>query len=141
MNRQSRSDAARNSQLPDDESGIEVEENELDFNDEESATRAGEEVPVDDVSRAEPAKRVREAGLTGGAVPGDARTADDLAPDTLISEDGARSPAEAGGQNSPTDQRLRKKPGSGIGAGEGLDEAELGRADPLDGRPWDGEAD
>ena len=28
-----------------------------------------------------------------------------------------------------------------IGGGNGLDEAELGRADPLDGKPWDGDPD
>lgn len=141
MNRQPHNNPVRHSDPSLDETAIEVEENELDFNDDEPPTRAGERVPDDDVARAEPAHRVREAGITGGSVIDDDRTMDDLTPDTLISEDGARSPAEAGGRNTPADQQLKKKPGSRIGAGEGLDEAELARKDPLDGQPWDGEAD
>ncbi len=57
---------------------------------------------------------------------------DDLAPETLIDESGARSPAERGGE-SPADKRLRVVHGNEIGAGHGLDEAELARRDPLDG--------
>ncbi|MBF3245688.1 phosphotransferase system, HPr-related protein, partial [Pseudomonas aeruginosa] len=43
-----------------------------------------------------------------------------------------RSPAERGGE-SPADKRLRVVHGNEIGAGHGLDEAELARRDPLDG--------
>lgn len=118
-----------------------AETNELDFNDDEAPTRAGERVPDDDVARAEPAERVRNAGLAGGAMLDTDRTSDDLTPDNLIHEDGSRSPAEAGGRGGAADRKLTRKSIDNIGAGEGLDEAELGRADPLDGKPWDGEAD
>lgn len=141
MNKSQQTYAERNPNNMVDEGDIEAEKNQLDFNDDEPPTRAGERVPEDDVARAEPNERVREAGLTGGSIPGDDRTADDLTPDTLISEDGARSPAEAGGANGAADERLTRKHKDQIGAGEGLDEAEMARANPLDGEPWDGEAD
>ncbi len=82
-------------------------------------------------------RRVREAGHAGGQPDEDDGYQDnvgmdDLAPETLIDESGARSPAERGGE-SPADKRLRVVHGNEIGAGHGLDEAELARRDPLDG--------
>lgn len=65
------------------------------------------------------------------AKPGDGPTLDDLSPETLIEEDGARSPHEPG-DNTPTDKDLRIVNKDEIGAGYGLDEAELARKDPLD---------
>ena len=58
---------------------------------------------------------------------------DDLEPQTLIPEDGARSPSEAGG-NHPADWDLSVVDEDDIGGGNGLDEAELARRDPLDGK-------
>lgn len=141
MNRQKQTYAQQNPNNIIDESEKEAQTNQLDFNDDEPPTRAGESVPEDDILRAESRTRVREAGLTGGATPGDDRTADDLTPDNLVNEDGARSPAEAGGASGAADERLSRKRENQIGAGDGLDEAELARAHPLDGEPWDGEAD
>ena len=70
-------------------------------------------------------------------MPGDDPTDDDLSPETLINEDGSRSPHEPGGER-PADQDLTIVDEEEIGGGYGLDEAELGRAKPLDGKPWDG---
>lgn len=58
---------------------------------------------------------------------------DDLEPETLIPEDGARSPNEAGADH-PADWDLSVVDEDDIGGGNGLDEAELARRDPLDGK-------
>ncbi|MET1080737.1 MAG: serine kinase/phosphatase [Pseudomonas sp.] len=68
-------------------------------------------------------ERVREAGLTAASVADHQPTADDLAPETLIRDDGARSPDEPG-QGRPADQDLNIVGLDEIGAGDGLDEAE-----------------
>ncbi|ROL78983.1 serine kinase/phosphatase [Pseudomonas vranovensis] len=60
-------------------------------------------------------------------------TDDDLEPETLIPEDGARSPGEAGADH-PADWDLSVVDEDDIGGGNGLDEAELARRDPLDGK-------
>lgn len=57
---------------------------------------------------------------------------DDLEPETLIPEDGARSPNEQG-LDKPADWDLSVVDEDDIGGGNGLDEAELARRDPLDG--------
>ncbi|NBF12468.1 serine kinase/phosphatase [Pseudomonas sp. Fl4BN1] len=59
---------------------------------------------------------------------------DDLDPETLIREDGARSARETGA-DKPADWDLSIVDGADIGGGAGLDEAELARSDPLDGKP------
>ena len=64
-------------------------------------------------------------------------TDDDLAPETLIHEDGALSPYETG-EDEPTDQNFTIVGEREIGGGSGLDEAELALKDPLDGKLWDG---
>jgi hypothetical protein len=68
-----------------------------------------------------PPSRVRQAGMTGGSRPGGGPTADDLAPETLIPED---RPNAADGQLRTVDE-------SEIGAGTGLDEAELAEVEPV----------
>lgn len=79
-----------------------------------------------------------DIGLTEASQPGQGPTDDDLAPETLIREDGARSPFEAGGYGA-ADGELEVVGAGDIGAGGGLDEAEEGRVHPLDGKPWDGD--
>jgi hypothetical protein len=76
---------------------------------------------------------------TDTSVAGFDPTDDELTPETLIHEDGARSPNEPGG-NVPADQILSTRHEDEIGEGYGLDEAELARVKPLDGKPWDGPA-
>lgn len=108
----------------------EPEVNELDFKHKEPSNRAGDMATQENV-----AGEGRNAGLSGGAIPDTDRTADDLTPDTMVDEDRTGSPLENAG--SAADETLQQKDISEIGAGTGLDEAELARARPLDGKPWD----
>jgi hypothetical protein len=74
----------------------------------------------------------RNAGLTEASQPGQGPTNDDLTPETLILEDGARSQHEREqGNLDPVDKSLSIVSGSDIGAGGGLDEAELARINPV----------
>ncbi|MBB3104152.1 hypothetical protein [Azomonas macrocytogenes] len=82
-----------------------------------------------------PPERVQEAGRTSGEMPDGHTTMDDLTPETLIQEDGARSPTERG-HGGPMDKDLSITSADRIGAGGGLDEAEQAQVDPLDGKPW-----
>jgi|SRR5690554_3438148 len=126
-----------------------AEMDELFFDDDESAARVGDEVTRAEIERDQPVERAREAGLTEAAMPGnegagnegigdEGLTADDASPATLIAEDGARSPEEVG-DDVPADKDLSRVGAGAIGGGRGLDEAELARAHPLDGEPWDGD--
>lgn len=56
----------------------------------------------------------------------------ELTPETLIKEDGARSPHEPGGSIA-AEEDLSVVGIDNIGAGYGLDEEELARVQPLDG--------
>ncbi|EKT4504711.1 phosphotransferase system, HPr-related protein [Pseudomonas aeruginosa] len=111
---------------------------ELDFDErlDEREGRVG-----DEVDREFPPRRVAHSGMTGGEALSDSLhednvTYDDLSPDTLLDETGARDPHEPGGSGGPADQRLRQVDADEIGGGIGLDEAELARSAPLDGVPW-----
>ncbi|MGQ7958080.1 hypothetical protein ACUTAF_10270 [Pseudomonas sp. SP16.1] len=110
----------------------------LDFTGEDEGRALGQP-PFDEVER--PAgKPADEPGLTGGATLSESEhednvSLDDLSPDTLFDQSGARSPLEPG-DDGPADEQLRTVEDSEIGAGGGLDEAELGRSAPLDGKPW-----
>lgn len=98
--------------------------------------------PVGNVpSRAESARRADEAGLTEASMPGQGPTADDATPETLNPDDGSRSAEEAGIAGNAADTELSDVGEAGAGGRYGLDEAELGRAKPLDGKPWDGDPD
>lgn len=103
--------------------------------------RIGDERPEDEVDRELPPQRRREMGLSGGETLGegdveDGVSMDDLAPETLIDEDGTESPLDPADAH-PVDQELHIVGGSDIGGGSGLDEAEEARVHPLDGKPWD----
>ncbi|HDZ55034.1 MAG TPA: serine kinase/phosphatase [Pseudomonas xinjiangensis] len=111
----------------------EQEVRELDFEEDGPMGPVGG-LPADE----ELVERAGEAGLTEASMPGEGPTADDASPETLIREDGARSPDEAGG-GLPADKELTAVEGDEVGVQAGLDEAELARTDPLDGKPWDGE--
>ena len=106
---------------------------ELDFDDKDDA-RIGDFIPEDELAHEIPEQRVREAGLTGASTPDHHSTDDDLDPEILIREDGARS-ADEEGEDSPADFDLTVVNEDDIGGGDGLDEAELGVLDPLDGKP------
>ncbi|MFG0841723.1 phosphotransferase system, HPr-related protein [Pseudomonas sp. FYR_5] len=116
---------------------------ELDFDErlDEREGRVGDERPAAEVAREFPPRRVAQSGMTGGEALSDSlhednATDDDLSPDTLLDETGARDPHEPGGRGGPADQRLRQVDADEIGGGIGLDEAELARSAPLDGVPW-----
>lgn len=116
---------------------------ELDFDErlDERAGRVGDERPAADLAREFPPRRVAESGMTGGEALSDSLhednvTYDDLSPDTLLDETGARDRHEPGGNGGPADKTLRRVEASEIGGGTGLDEAELARSAPLDGEPW-----
>ncbi|MDF2490328.1 MAG: hypothetical protein K0S77_2950 [Pseudomonas sp.] len=114
---------------------------ELDFNDsDEHEGRAGDLRDPREVAHEFPAERVAESGMTGGealsdTVQEDGVTLDDMSPGTLLDETGARDPDELG-SGRPADQTLTHVDAEEIGGGFGLDEAELARSNPLDGKPW-----
>ncbi|MBC8996592.1 serine kinase/phosphatase [Pseudomonas sp. N40(2020)] len=106
---------------------------ELDFDeDEQPSAKIGDELPERERKQLMPEERVREAGMTGASVSDHEPTDDDMSPETLIHEDGARDAAEAG-ENNPADWDLSVVDEDDIGGGNGLDEAELARRDPIDG--------
>jgi len=104
---------------------------ELDFDTEEPSARIGDEPPEKEREQRMPRQRGREAGLTGASTGDDQPTDDDLSPETLIREDGARDAHEAG-DDKRADWELSIVDEDDIGGGNGLDEAELARRDPLD---------
>lgn len=108
---------------------------ELNFNDNnEPSGRIGDVIPEDELDTLIPDERVREAGLTGASTEDHNPTDDDMSPETLIREDGARSPREVG-EDGPADLDLSIVDEDDIGGGDGLDEEEMAILDPLDGKP------
>lgn len=108
---------------------------ELNFNDNnEPSGRIGDVIPEDELETLIPDERVREAGLTGASTDDHNPTDDDMSPETLIREDGARSSREAG-EGGPADLDLSIVDEDDIGGGDGLDEEEMAIFDPLDGKP------
>ncbi|MBV4488739.1 serine kinase/phosphatase [Pseudomonas sp. SWRI153] len=104
---------------------------ELDFDDEETA-KIGDELPEREREQLMPEEREREAGLTGASMDDRQPTDDDLSPETLIRDDGARDASEIG-TGEQADWDLSVVDEDDIGGGNGLDEEELARRDPLDG--------
>jgi hypothetical protein len=106
---------------------------ELEFDDDEYEARIGDELPEDEREQLIPDERVREAGMTGASTDDHQPTEDDLSPETLIREDGARDALEAG-DGEQADWDLSVVDENDIGGGDGLDEAEMADIDPLDGK-------
>jgi len=106
---------------------------ELDFDEEDQTAQIGDEIPRDEREHLMPDERVREAGMTGASTDDHESTDDDMSPETLIHEDGARDAREAG-EDSAADYDLSVVGEDEIGGGNGLDEAELANLDPLDGK-------
>ncbi|CRM09613.1 hypothetical protein [Pseudomonas sp. 24 E 13] len=106
---------------------------ELDFDEEDQTAQIGDEIPSDEREHLMPDERVREAGMTGASTDDHESTDDDMSPETLIHEDGARDAREAG-EDSAADYDLSVVGEEDIGGGNGLDEAELANLDPLDGK-------
>ena len=105
---------------------------ELDFDEDEPGARIGDELPDNEREQLMPPDRVREAGMTGASTEDHEPTDDDMSPETLILEDGARDAREAG-EAGQADWDLSIVDEDDIGGGNGLDEAELAQRDPLDG--------
>ncbi|WP_339508527.1 serine kinase/phosphatase [Pseudomonas sp. RL_35y_Pfl2_P42] len=105
---------------------------ELDFDDGQPSAKIGEALPERERQQLIPEDRVREAGMTGASVADHEPTDDDMNPETLIHEDGARD-ADEMGEDHQADWDLSVVDEDDIGGGNGLDEAELARRDPLDG--------
>lgn len=106
---------------------------ELDFDDEAPSAEIGDEIPRGEREHLMPDERVREAGMTGASTDDHEATDDDLSPETLIHEDGARDAREAG-EDRPADFDLSVVDEDDIGGGNGLDEAELADIDPIGGK-------
>ncbi|MDR6962047.1 hypothetical protein J2W43_006067 [Pseudomonas brassicacearum] len=107
---------------------------ELEFDEEEPSAKIGDELPDNEREQLMPRERVREAGLTGASTDDHQPTDDDMSPETLIREDGARDAHEAGADER-ADWDLSVVDENDIGGGDGLDEAEMADIDPLDGKP------
>jgi hypothetical protein len=108
---------------------------ELNFNDNnEPSGRIGDTIPANELENYIPDERVREAGMTGASTDDHNPTDDDMSPENLIPEDGARSAHEAG-EGGPADFDLSIVDEDDIGGGDGLDEEEMAILDPLDGKP------
>ena len=105
---------------------------ELDFDDEEPSAKIGDELPQTERERLMSAERVRTVGITGASIDDHEPTDDDMSPETLIHEDGARDVLEEG-EDNPADYDLSIVDEDEIGGGNGLDEAELADIDPVDG--------
>jgi hypothetical protein len=105
---------------------------ELDFDEEEPGAKIGDELSQKERERLIPRERVREAGMTGASTDDHDPTDDDMSPETLIREDGARDAHEAG-EGDQADWDLSIVDEDDIGGGNGLDEAELAQRDPMDG--------
>lgn len=111
---------------------------ELDF-DEHAKGRIGDERLAREVSDEFPSERAADMGMSDGEALREGEyednvSLDDLSPETLIDEgtESELDPSDA----SPADRKLRIVEGEDIGGGMGLDEAELARLSPLDGKPW-----
>ncbi|MFL1525125.1 serine kinase/phosphatase [Pseudomonas sp. O230] len=105
---------------------------ELDFDEEEPSAKIGDELTQAERERLMPRERVLEAGKTGASTADHESTDDDMSPETLIHEDGARDAHEAG-EGNQADWDLSVVDADDIGGGNGLDEEELARRDPMDG--------
>ena len=124
-------DAAQPEPIDDNEDRI-GSVHELDFDEEEPGVKIGDELPVTERERLKPIERLREAGMTGASTDDHEPTDDDMSPETLILEDGARDAHEAG-EGDQADWDLSIVDEDDIGGGNGLDEAEMANRDPMDG--------
>ena len=108
----------------------------LDFDDDETHEPISDLFTDEERNRHMAGQPARRAGLSGAAMPGRDSNADDLDPEMLIPEDGARDAEEAAeGRNVPADWDLSVVNEDQIGGGEGLDEAELADIDPVGRKP------
>lgn len=105
---------------------------ELDFDEEPSSAIIRDELPEHLRKPPMPRQPATEAGMHETTADDDESTDDDLTPGNLIREDGARD-AQDIGEGDQADWDLSIVDEDEIGGGNGLDEAELARRDPVDG--------
>ena len=104
----------------------------LDFDDDETHEPISDLFTDEERNRHMAGQPARRAGLSGAAMPGEDVNDDDLEPEMLIPEDGARDAREAAeGDDEAADWELSVVDENEIGAGKGLDEAELAEVDPV----------
>ena len=104
----------------------------LDFDDDETHEPISDLFTDEERNRHMAGQPARRAGLSGAAMPGEDVNDDDLEPEMLIPEDGARDAKEAAeGDDEAADWELSVVDENVIGAGKGLDEAELAEVDPV----------
>ena len=104
----------------------------LDFDDDETHEPISDLFTDEERNRHMAGQPARKVGLSGAALPGDDLNDDDLEPEMLIREDGARDAKEAAdGDDEAADWELSVVDEDEIGAGKGLDEAELAEIDPV----------
>lgn len=103
------------------------EPQELSFDDDDYTRdgRVGDRESDEVIAQEYPARREATAGLTGAATLDRDVTADDLSPETLLDEDGARGEFGDDPEMQPADQSLTTVDADEIGGGTGLDEEEL----------------
>lgn len=107
---------------------------ELSFDDDDSRDgRVGDLRSREEVEREFPLRREAQAGMTAGEYdPGRSATADDLTPETLLDEDGARGEFGDDPEQMPADKTLRTVGSAEIGGGIGLDEEEMAHVERPD---------
>ena len=104
----------------------------LDFDDDETHEPISDLFTDEERNQHMAGQPARKVGLSGAALPGDDLNDDDLEPEMLIREDGARDAKEAAeGDDEAADWELSVVDEDEIGAGKGLDEAELAEIDPV----------
>lgn len=94
---------------------------------------------VREVENEFPPRRRRQMGMTGGETLDDSAvedhvSLDDMAPETLIDEQGTEAPF-APSDDTPVDKELHIVHEQDIGGGSGLDEAEKARVKPQSDKP------
>lgn len=115
----------RNIDLPDTYAGPQRDTN----------STTGRAERVSDTDSLELDERARASTRSSSVEYEDTITPDDLSPETLYDLSGTRSERERGSDGA-VDEQLHTVDETEIGAGKGLDEAELARSAPLDGEPW-----
>jgi hypothetical protein len=92
--------------------------------------RIGDPRPARERKEEFPARRVREAGTTGGETADHHDTADDMTPETLLDAEASHTPGSTQGRGA-NDTATRTVGAADIGGGDGLDEAEMAERRPV----------
>lgn len=106
--------------------------NELDFEEDQTHESISDLFTPEELEKHVPGQPAGHPRLSASTLSDDESNEDDLEPDMLIMEDGARDAWEAAeGADEPADWDLSVVDESEIGGSDGLDEAELAEIDPV----------